>query len=42
MRARTVGIVFDGRDLRRNARLVALEIDDAVSLLVPAPDEPAE
>src|SRR5258708_11759511 len=34
-----VGVVFDGRDLGRDPRLVALEVDLAVALLVPAPDE---
>src|ERR1700723_2044016 len=35
-----IGIVFDGRDLGLDANLVALEIDFAVRLLVPAADEP--
>ena len=36
---RTVRIVFDRGDFRRNAEFVALEIDDPVSLLVAARDE---
>ncbi len=36
---RTVGIVFDRRHRGRDAELVALEIDHAVRLLVPAADE---
>ncbi len=31
-----IRIVFDGRDFRRNPDLVALEIDLAVALLMPA------
>ena len=37
----TVGIVLDGGDFGGNADLVALEVDDAVGLLVSAADEPA-
>ena len=33
---RAVRVVFDGRDLRRNALLFAAEIDRAILLLVPA------
>src|SRR5205085_10903316 len=36
----TIGIVFDRSDHRRNARLVALEIDQPVRLLGAATDEP--
>jgi len=34
-----VRIVFDGRDLRRDAALVTLEVDLAVLLLVTSADE---
>ena len=34
--SRAVGIVFDSGDFARDAELVALEIDDAIELLVPA------
>ena len=33
-----VGVVLDGGDPGRHVRLVALEVDDAVALLVPAAD----
>ena len=36
MRERAVRIVLDRRDLARNAELVALEVDEAQLLLVPA------
>ena len=40
MNAERFGIVFEPLDLRRHVQLVAtLEVDDAVSLLVPAAAE---
>src|SRR5262249_53181463 len=35
---RAVGVVLDGGDLRRDAVLLALEVDDSVAALVPAAD----
>src|SRR4029079_18971657 len=37
---RAVGVVLDGRHLRRDAVLVPLEVDDAVALLVAAAPPP--
>src|SRR5262249_10072906 len=39
--SRAVGVVLDGEHLGPHAVLLALEVDDAIALLVPAAAEPA-